>query len=480
VEVLEGTSIRATAVANIFRQDLRDAGTGTGNYGFSIAMPAALKTGQPRQLSIRIQGTTFTLSGSPKTITCTVPAVYNGNFEIANCTKISGWISATNYPDSAVVVEIVEGATVITSTVANMYRGDLKNGTKNYGFSIVPPASLKTGQARVISVRVKDAAYVLPGSTKTITCASPAQYAGDFELADCNTIKGWAWSIANPNVPVTVEVLEGTSIRATAVANIFRQDLRDAGTGTGNYGFSIAMPAALKTGQPRQLSIRIQGTTFTLSGSPKTITCAVPAVYNGNFEIANCTKISGWISATNYPDSAVVVEIVEGATVITSTVANMYRGDLKNGTKNYGFSIVLPESLKNGQERVLSVRVKGAAYVLPGSARTVTCVSSARIVENVDDSERQLSSIVSAIDWELKISPNPTRGIVSVSCGSLNEKAVLTIFALNGRKLNQRELSNKGEESKELIDLSSYPDGVYLFKMETQNKSEIKRVILIH
>ncbi|SKC18860.1 hypothetical protein SAMN05660293_05365, partial [Dyadobacter psychrophilus] len=374
IEILEGNTVVATTLANLDRTDIN---VGTGKYGFDFELPIAFRDGQPHQFNLRIKGTTFNLSGSPRTVNCQ-NNIYNGNFEVADCSKISGWVSATNYPNSAVDVELVEGNNVVVSATANIYRADLNMGTKKYGFSIAIPSSLKNGQSRVLSVRVKGSTYVLSGSPKTVTCAAPAQYAGDFELLDCNTIKGWAWASNYPDTSMTVEVLEGTSIRATVVANIFRQDLFDSGKGNGKYGFTIPLPALLRNGQARQLSIRIKGTIYTLSGSPKTVTCAAPAIYNGNFEIANCDKVSGWASASNYLDSAVVVELVEGSNVVAIGTANLYRGDLSMGTKKYGFNIALPSSLKNGQARQLSVRIKGTTYVLPGSTKTVTCASPAQ------------------------------------------------------------------------------------------------------
>ncbi|SKC18418.1 T9SS type A sorting domain-containing protein, partial [Dyadobacter psychrophilus] len=480
VEVLEGASIRATVVANIFRQDLLDAGTGTGNYGFSIALPAALKTGQARQLSIRIQGTTFTLAGSPKTITCAAPPVYNGNFETADCDKISGWVWAVNYPNTDIIVEVMEGTSVIATGRANIYRGDMNIGTRNYGFRIPLPASLKTGLSRQLTVRVQGSTYILPGSSRTVTCVSPPEpYAGDFELADCNTIKGWAWASSNPSSSVTIEVLEGNTVFTTSVANIFRQDLLNAGTGTGKYGFSVALPEEFKSGQARQLSIRIQGTIFTLSGSPKTVTCAKPAIY-GNFETADCSKISGWVWASNYSNSSLTVEVLEGSSIVATAQANLYRGDMSIGTRNYGFRIPLPESLKNGQPRQLSVRVKGTTYVLPGSSKTVICSSSARYAASDFGVFKSSVTANGQIDFELVLAPNPTKGLVTVNYNLLpGQNAELIVFDLKGRTVYTGIVTGIGEKKSQLVDLSSNAEGDYIFQLRASNNVQVKRVVLI-
>ncbi|MHA4741421.1 T9SS type A sorting domain-containing protein [Dyadobacter sp. MSC1_007] len=390
VELLEGSTLLATAVANTYRADLKNSGQGTGNYGFSIALPASIKNGQPHQLSVRIKGSSVVLSGSPKTVTCAALPQLSGSFEKADCNTVNGWVWASNYPDSAFTVELLEGSVVVGTTVAGNYRVDLKDGGKGtgkYGFSLAVPASLKTGQARQLSVRVKGSSYILSGSPRTITCATPYQLSGQLEQADCGTVRGWAWASNYPDSAFTVELLEGSTLLATAVANTYRADLKNSGQGTGNYGFSIALPASIKNGQPHQLSVRIKGSSVVLSGSPKTVTCAALPQLSGSFEKADCNTVNGWVWASNYPDSAFTVELLEGSVVVGTTVAGNYRVDLKNagkGTGKYGFSLAVPASLKTGQARQLSVRVKGSSYILSGSPRTITCAVMPQLSGNFE------------------------------------------------------------------------------------------------
>jgi hypothetical protein len=73
-------------------------------------------------------------------------------------------------------------------------------------------------------------------------------YAGGFDAPDCNYVKGWAWDKNAPNTAVTVELVEGNTVYATILADTYRADLQAAGLGTGNYGFRIPTPTALKDG----------------------------------------------------------------------------------------------------------------------------------------------------------------------------------------------------------------------------------------
>jgi hypothetical protein len=374
VELLEGSVVRATVTANDYREDLKNSGIGTGRYGFRLLVPASLKDGKSRSLSLRVRGSSYILANSPFNLSCS----YAGKFSSANCYLAKGWVWEADNPNKSLTVDLMEGSNVVGSGVANIYDANLKNqgiGNGKYAFAIDIPAVLKTGQQRTLSVRVNDSNYMLPGSLKSITCVTPL-YIGKFEGADCKTVRGWAWDKNNPADALVVELVEGNTVYATATAGTLRDELLSSGYGTGKYGFSFAFPETLKDGKAHDLAVRIKGTGVILSNSPRTVTCAVPSSYSGDFESVDCDSVRGWAWDKNYPDSAVTVELLEGSTVRATAVASVYRSDVKSkgyGTGKYGFSIALPAILKDGNAHSLSVRVKGSSTILTGSARTVSC-----------------------------------------------------------------------------------------------------------
>ncbi|MCE7070998.1 T9SS type A sorting domain-containing protein [Dyadobacter sp. CY327] len=376
VEILEGNTLIASAVANVYRDELKVSGVGTGFYGFTLNMPNILRDGKAHQVSIRIKNTTYQLSNSPRSVTCAL-SFYQGSFEAANCNTVEGWIWDKNYPNTIQTVELVEGNTVLATGTASIYKEYLKTlgyGTGNYGFKIALPASLKDGQAHQLGIRLKGSTTLLSGSPKTISC-SAKDYAGYFEAADCNTVAGWAWDKNDINAAVVVELLENGTVYATATANIYKEYIKTAGHGTGKYGFSIPLPAALKDGKAHQLSIRVQGSTVLLNNSPKTVTCAT-SLYQGTFEAANCNTVEGWAWDKNNPSVVQTVELVEGNTVLATGTASIYKEYLKTlgyGTGNYGFKIALPASLKDGQAHQLGIRLKGSTTLLSGSPKTISC-----------------------------------------------------------------------------------------------------------
>ncbi|GGM86351.1 hypothetical protein GCM10010967_18250 [Dyadobacter beijingensis] len=484
VEVYEGTVVYATATAGDYREDLKNNGTGTGNYGFRIPMPAALKDGKNHNISIRVKGSATVLNNSPRAMNCPVNA-WEGRFETADCAFVAGWVWDKNFPANAMTVEIVEGTTVHATGTANIYRESLKTGgigTGNYAFKIATPASLMDGKAHQLSVRVKGTSYTLTDSPRALTCAVN-QYAGSFEWFDCESLKGWAWDKNFPNTAVTVELYEGTTVYATAIADQYREDLKNNGTGTGYYGFRITMPAALKDGKSHALSIRVKGSTTVLNNSPRTSNCPVNA-YAGRMETPSCSFINGWVWDKNFPANALEVEVFEGTTVLATGIANIYREALKTGgigTGNYVFKIATPAVLKDGKAHSVGVRVKGTTFALTDSPRSMTCAAGSRIaapeememVQNPEEADPTGPA-------SLIMAPNPTRGhLTAIFRLNSQQAARMTVFNLAGQRIWEGEAIGTGAVVRQAIDLSGQPDGTYLFQLRNGAMIRTRRIILV-
>ncbi|MCF2521142.1 T9SS C-terminal target domain-containing protein, partial [Dyadobacter sp. CY351] len=374
--------VYGTVIANQYRADLKDQGKGTGNYGFTIPIPAGLKDGATHTLNVRVKGKSYIVpTAAPRTLMC--PAnEYAGNFDIVDCNSARGWVWDKNNSGAALTIELYEGATVYATGVANIYKETLKNegkGTGNYGFSLPIPASLRDGKAHSLSIRVKGTTYSVTSSPRSLTCGSNA-YEGSFFAVDCSSARGWVWDKNNADSTMTVELYEGSTVYGTVIANQYRADLKDQGKGTGNYGFTIPIPAGLKDGATHTLNVRVKGKSYIVpTAAPRTLMC--PAnVYAGNFDIVDCNSARGWVWDKNNSGAALTIELYEGATVYATGVANIYKETLKNegkGTGNYGFSLPIPASLRDGKAHSLSIRVKGTTYSVTSSPRSLTCGSNA-------------------------------------------------------------------------------------------------------
>ncbi|WP_164851345.1 T9SS type A sorting domain-containing protein, partial [Larkinella soli] len=327
IEVYVGSTPVTTAIANEPRPDLLRNGIGDGLHGYTAALPPWIRNGQPQSVSIRVKNSSYQIRSSPQTITCApdpnagippgntggnttppptgtpanpVNGNYEGFFEGADCGSLRGWVYNRNAPNAPVIYEILANGTVVTSATASNFRQDLKNagkGNGEHGFSLETPASLKTGQNVSVNVRVKDTGYLLKNGPRTVNCPAPGgttnppggtpttppsgtvtgNFDGYFEGADCGNFGGWVWDKNQPNAVVTVSILANNVVIGTVAAGNFRQDLKNAGKGNGQHGFSFTPPASIKNGQPQSIAIKVKDSSYQLRNSPKTVTCAPAA-----------------------------------------------------------------------------------------------------------------------------------------------------------------------------------------------------------
>ncbi len=403
---------------------------------------------------------------------------YRGSLETVSCITIEGWVWDSSYPNADITVELFEGNTVYATGKANIYRDDLKAagiGTGNYGFSIqTPSALLSDGVTHQLNVRVKGKDFLVGEFPRLLNCAIE----GKIDQFDCYSIIGWAWDGNNPASELNIEILDGDEVIISTTANLFREELKTAGYGTGKYGFRIDTPASIKDGKAHQLSVRVKGSNYVLGNSPRSLTCAANAYY-GNFELADCNAIGGWVWDKFNPDAVLTVEIMEGSTVLATAEASTYKEYVKTagyGTGKYGFRIDTPASIKDGKAHQLSVRVKGSNYVLGNSPRSLTCAANARqFASNLEGADAKLGDHV-----ELILAPNPTKDKLSVRFflekGAIAE---LTISDILGNMLLSAKALGYGDNIEQTFDLSRHADGVYIFKLDTRERLEVKRFILL-
>ncbi|WP_229311079.1 RICIN domain-containing protein [Larkinella soli] len=334
-----GTVVGAFSAAE-YRADLVGAGKGDGRHGFNYAPPAAIKNGQSQSLTVRVQGSSYALTGSPKTVTCAgsgttpppSPPPTGGN--LSGCYRIRS--VQTGKVMEALGNQTVEqreagGSNAQTwraEAVGSQYRFVTQNGSgqvmsvNGWGFGEPLRLSAPTGDSRQHwtlqdngsgAWRVSGGTGVTwdlrgfgaepalqlwgttaegfqnhrlfrfesvgcPGGTTppptTPTGSNPAgPYEGHLDVADCRNIGGWVYSQSSPNTALSIDVLANGNVVGSLTAANYRQDLQNAGKGDGRHGFNFPTPSAIKNGSSQAISVRVTGQGFTLTGSPKTISC---------------------------------------------------------------------------------------------------------------------------------------------------------------------------------------------------------------
>jgi hypothetical protein len=71
-------------------------------------------------------------------------------------------------------------------------------------------------------------------------------------------ITGWGWAPKRPQQRLDVNAYVGEEVVSFGTANLPRADVKKAGYGDGNYGFSLPLSGSLLDGRPRPFSIRFE------------------------------------------------------------------------------------------------------------------------------------------------------------------------------------------------------------------------------
>ena len=114
-------------------------------------------------------------------------------------------------------------------------------------------------------------------SPRSINCAPPVNYAGYVDVADCNSIVGWAADRNRLNTSINVSIYDNTTLVTTVLANNLRSDVGAYLGDNGYHGFAIPTPAQFKNGLQHTLRVKFESSGTELGGSPRTIACAAGA-----------------------------------------------------------------------------------------------------------------------------------------------------------------------------------------------------------
>ena len=100
------------------------------------------------------------------------------------------------------------------------------------------------------------------------------------------------------------------------------------------------------------------------TGTPSNTQPPKDAKYGGAVDTVNCYQISGWVWNSASPNEDIKVDISVDNKLIGTIPAKNPRPDLQSGpgTANYGFVMLIPAELKDGNPHTASAKVSGSGY----------------------------------------------------------------------------------------------------------------------
>lgn len=276
VSLWDGSNLLEAVGSSGSRPDVGSALGDNGLHGFSLTIPAYDALGVSHTFQVHYDSSTTAL-GAPITLTCGSPVnppKYVGYIDSSSCSGINGWAADTNRLSTPIAVTLWDGNQQIASTMANGSRSDVGSAIGDngvHGFSLALPSSYADGASHGLQVHYESSSSVI-GSTVTLTCGKPSNWAGYVDQLSCSTIGGWAADRNSLNSSIMVNVYDGSTLVGTIPANASRGDVGAYLSDNGLHGFGLATPASLKDGKAHTITVR-PGSSSTALGGAQSLTC---------------------------------------------------------------------------------------------------------------------------------------------------------------------------------------------------------------
>lgn len=308
----------------------------------------------------------------------------DGELEEGQCST-GGWAVDPDSPATRLTVRISVDGTPLATVTADQFRQDLVDAGVSpdgySGFSIDLRGQISPLVPHVILAEAQDLGtddwHALVDTPRTITCANSAPTGTHDGFAERYApfghcfATGWAVDPDAPTTRLNVRIsVDGIQL-TTVVANVFRQDLLDAGASPDGFSsfFVYLAPLGISFDETHTVLVEAQdadtGDWFPLELTPRTLTCTnLDSNHDGNQGVVargDCVA-SGWAVDQDTPNGPrVQVRVKVDGKVVAETTADAFRQDLLDlgfGDGFHGWSVNLFGRLTPGVEHIVTVEAR--------------------------------------------------------------------------------------------------------------------------
>jgi len=183
-----------------------------------------------------------------------------GHIDRIDDDAILGWVFNETQPAARLVVQLLKGTQLVGVATADEYREDLKDagiGDGRHAFTLRISDLLRDGNIHELRVVTQQPPDCQVGAALPYKSAALPRKSNDSNVRGVlnrdalhrGALCGWAMDKGNPSRKLVVQVLEDSTVIASAIANEYRKDLEEAGIGDGSHGFAVPIPSALRDGR---------------------------------------------------------------------------------------------------------------------------------------------------------------------------------------------------------------------------------------
>jgi glycosyltransferase involved in cell wall biosynthesis len=208
-----------------------------------------------------------------------------------------------------------------------------------------------------------------------------SRWHGRLDRVEHERIAGWAHDLDAPGHALVLRVFDNGIPLADVTAERFREDLKEAGIGSGHHAFVLQLPRALPRALRHVIEVRRADDGRLLWGSPQILEAEIDlaalavgdrprASWRGHIDVVTRGRIEGWAFDPSNPDAPLGLVIFNNGEVIARVLANRFRPDLESagvGTGRHAFSYTIPGGLAPTRRHVIQVIGEADGCEMPTS-----------------------------------------------------------------------------------------------------------------
>lgn len=396
--LINGEEVKS-AIAEQFREDLKQAGYNNGLCAFEISLKeiefnssiTLVAKSESKELFFNFtNGTDFPIGGTDVAKSEFDTVKHKAYVDRFKPDIIAGWAINLTNKESPVKVVIYCDGQEIEAILADQYREDLDAAGYMNGFcSFEFPLNLfvSDGESHHISVYAdidgKHELIAEKDMVLALALAKDDKFRGNLETPLENKIRGWVEVIGKEKLKPIIDLFIDNIQIGSLPASLYRKDVQDNLNNTGYCGFEFPIPLMFKDGKKHSVIAQVQGVSsfsfskkeytskFILNNTVKKESSNVSRHpdYKGNIEQTSANGIlKGWASTSNKvgKKGSLVTLFVDEKRISTIT-AKIFRADLDklNINKGFGgFEFPLPLSFMDGKKRNYQLRDETGKYLI--------------------------------------------------------------------------------------------------------------------